>query len=154
MTINDNLGENYKYTSFAQDLVSSIKLKSPNCIVIGMSSESLDPQKLNKLVICSCDQVTICHFLTLSIIFDGVEVFTQFAVIDNVVDHSAPLDALFTHSTDHILIIGIVVMLSQAITTLPTHIFYVLNMRSMHTWFRYYFTGVDMVPNRSHACMD
>ena len=49
MIINDNLGENYKYTSFAQDLVSSIKLKSPNCIVIGMSSESLDPQKIKQI---------------------------------------------------------------------------------------------------------
>ena len=80
-----------------------------------------------------------------------VEVLTQFAVIDNVVDYSVPLveiDALFTHSIDHILILncnGIVVMLSQAITTLPTSIFYVLNMLSIHTWFQYYFTGVDMV---------
>ena len=72
--INDNLGDNDKYSSFAHSFVSSIKLKSPNCIVIGMSSESLDPQKIKQITnmfMRSGNYLSFFHTILINFLIDS-----------------------------------------------------------------------------------
>ena len=49
VVINDNLTNNNESTPFGPNLVTFTKLKSPNCVIVGMSSESLDPHEIKQI---------------------------------------------------------------------------------------------------------